>query len=265
LLTIIREHKGFWPQIWKLARLEIKKRFKGSFLGSAWAIVSPVMTLMLFWLVFTFGLRTGGPVEGVSFFLFLMVGIVPWFFIRDMISRGSKSIRSNSQYVTKINFPVSTICTFSALSYFMVHLLLFACMYIYLLAVGQAPTLYNLQIFFYAPLAFIFFLALSWTTATWIVFSKDLQSLIASLMVAVFWLSGILWNSYDLEIVWLQKLLLFNPVTYIVNGYRKAFLYNEWFWENPVETYAFLGMLVVVIIFGAYNYNRLRKDMADVL
>ncbi|MCL2403170.1 MAG: ABC transporter permease [Coriobacteriia bacterium] len=265
MLTIIREHKGFWPQIWKLARLELKKRFKGSLLGSAWAILTPVLMLLMFWFAFTIGLRVRSDIDGVSFFLFLMAGLVPWFFIRDMINKGSKSIRSNKQYVTKINFPVSTICTFSGLSYFMVHLLLLGSMIIYLAVAGYAPTVYNLQIFFYAPLMFLFFLALSWSTATWSVFSKDLQNLISSLMTAVFWLSGILWNSYTLEIEWLRKLMLFNPVTYIVNGYRKTFLYNEWFWENPLETGVFLGMLLLVVAFGAYNYTRLRKDMADVL
>jgi len=265
LLTILKEHQGFGRQIWKLARLEIRKRFKGSFFGSAWAIISPVTTLLLFWFVFTVGLRVGGDVHGVSFFLFLMVGMVPWFFIRDMINQVSKSIRAHKQYVTKINFPVSTIMTFSSLSIFMVHMLLLAFMYVYLIFAGYAPSLYNLQFFFYAPLAFFFFLALSWTTATWVVFSKDLQSLISSVMVAVFWLSGVLWNSYDLEIVWLQKLMLFNPVTFIVNGYRKSFIYFEWFWENPLEVYVFLGLFAIVVAFGIFNYNRLRKDMADVL
>ena len=265
MLTIIREHKGFWPQIWKLAVLELKKRYQGTFLGSAWAVIDPFATLLIFWFAVTIGLRVRDDVQGVSFLLFLMVGLVAWFFIRDMISRGSSCIRKNSQFVTKINFPVSTIFTFSGLSYLLVHILLLGLVYSYLIATGNAPSLYNLQIFFYMPLMIIFFLALTWTTATWVVFSKDLQSLIRSVMTGVFWFSGIIWNSYDLEIVWLQKVMLFNPVTYIVNGYRKTFLYQEWFWENPIETYVFMGMLVIVVIFGIYNFTRLRKEMADVL
>ena len=265
MLTILREHKGFGSQIWKLARLELKKRFQGTFFGSAWAVIDPLFTLIIFWFAFSIGLRAGGEVNGVSFFLFLMVGLVPWFFIKDMINKGSASIRSHSQFVTKINFPVSTIFTFTGLSYLMVHVFLLGLVYLYLLLTGNAPSLYNLQIFFYAPLMALFFLAMSWTTATWVAFSKDLRTLIRSVMTGVFWFSGIIWNSYDLEIVWLQKVMLFNPVTFIVNGYRKTFLYNEWFWESPIETYAFLGMLVVVVVFGAYNYTRLRKEMADVL
>lgn len=265
LLNIINEHKGFSRQIWKLAVLEIQRRFKGSFLGSAWAVIGPFTTLLLFWFVFTIGLRQGNEIHGVSFFLFLMVGLVPWFFIRDMIVGGARAIRGNAQFVTKINFPVSTLNTFTAVSHLIVHALLFACMYVYLIIAGYAPSIYNLQIFFYLPLAFIFFLALGWTISTWAVFSPDLQSLISSLMTAIFWLSGVLWNSYDLQVVWLKKLLLFNPVTFIVNGYRKTFLYNEWFWENPLEVYVFLGILVIVIAFGVFNYTRLRKDMADVL
>ena len=265
MFTIWKEHKGFGRQIWKLARLDLEKRFKGSLLGSAWAILDPILMLLMFWVVFAIGLRVGNEIAGVSFFLFLMVGLVPWFFIRDMINRGSRSIRANAQYVTKIKFPVSTICTFSALASFFVHVILLVLMYVYLIVVGHTPTIYNLQIFFYAPLMFLFFLALIWTTATWCVLSKDLQSLISSVLTGVFWLSGILWNSYDLQIPWLKTLMLFNPVTFIVNGYRKTFLYNEWFWENPTEAGVFFLMLVLVIAFGVFNYTRLRKDLADVL
>jgi len=263
--SIIQEHRGFWGQIWKLARLDIKKRFKGSFLGSAWAIVGPFTTLMLFWFVFTIGLRAGGDINGVPFFQFLMVGLVAWYFMRDMLNQGARTIRQNSQYVTKIHFPVSTIMTFSAISYAIVHLMLLACVYLYLVAMGNTPSLYHLQFFIYFPLMFIFFLAVTWTLAPWVVYSRDLQNLISSVMTAVFWLSGILWNSYDLGLPWLKKLMIFNPVTFFVNGYRKTFLYHEWIWERPIEVYVFLGILAITIAFGVYNYKRLRKDMADVL
>ena len=112
---------------------------------------------------------------------------------------------------------------------------------------------------------FLFFLALSWTTATFCAYSKDLENTIDAAMQALFWLSGVIWNIYDIEIGWLQTVMLFNPINYFVNGYRKAFLYGEWFWQTPLETGIFLFELLLVIIVGSYNYKRLRKTMSDVL
>lgn len=262
---IWREHKGFGRQIRMLAKLELKTMFKGSVLGSAWAVVKPVITLLMFWFTFVVGIRASGMVAGFPRFDFMLVGFVPWFFMSDSIRDGAKCIRSNAQYVTKVSFPVSTVMTFTGLSRFYIHMVLMALMYGYLLCMGYGVDVYQLQVLFYAPLMLLFFLALSWTTASWSVFSKDFLNLLRSLLTGLFWMSGIVWNSYEVENPWLRKAMLLNPVNFFANGYRKAFLYREWFWEDPLELGIFLAELVFLLVFGAWQYRRLRKDMADVL
>ncbi len=269
LFTIFKEHKGFGKQIFLLAVNDLKKTYKGAAIGPLWAVIKPAFTLFVYWFAFSIGLKSAGDIAwaGQDFprFVFMLVGFIPWFFITDSITLGAKSIRMNQQYVTKVSFPVSTIMTFTALARLFVHLFLAIIMYVILLCYGYMPTVYNLQFFLYCPLMYMFFVMLTWSTAPMAAFSKDFENMIVSIMSGIFWLTGIIYNSYDLGIPWLEKVMLLNPINFFANGYRNAFLYNTWFFENKLELIIFLAEFVLVFALGIYNYNRLRKRLPDVL
>lgn len=270
LKNIIDEHKGFGKQILKLSKTEVVKTYKGAALGPGWAIVKPSFTLFVYWFAFTIGIRGGNDVEvfGLTFskFIFLLVGFVPWFFIQESILQGAKCIRIHKQYVTKVHFPVSTIMTFTNLSKLYIHMALSVIMCVIVWLSGEAaPSLYNLQIFLYMPLMFLFFLFLSWSTAPMSAFSPDFENSIVSFMSGVFWLSGIIYNSYTLDIEFLRKLMYLNPINFFVNGYRNSFLYNRPFFANTTELTIFVIEFALVFLLGVLNYNRLRKKLPDVL
>lgn len=273
MFQIFKEHRHFGKQIMLLAVNDLKKTYKGAAIGPLWAVIKPAFTLFVYWFAFAIGLRSG---KGVTFdgqkystFIFLLVGFVPWFFINDSITLGAKSIRMNRQYVTKVSFPVSTIMTFTAVARLFVHLFLTIIMYVVLIFNGAenilTPSVYNLQFFFYCPLMFVFFVALSWSTAPMAAFSKDFESMIVSIMSGIFWISGIVYNSYNLESKALETIMQFNPINFFANGYRKAFLSGEWFFQNTTELYIFLGEFLLVFVLGLWNYKRLRKTLPDVL
>lgn len=271
MFTIFKEHRHFGKQILLLAVNDLKKTYKGAAIGPLWAVIKPAFTLFVYWFAFEIGLKSSSGIKAFgneySRFIFLLVGFVPWFFINDGITQGAKSIRMNKQFVTKVSFPVSTIMTFTALARLFVHLILVVIMYVVLLASGFMPSVYNLQFFLYLPLMFMFFVALTWSTAPMAAFSKDFENMIVSIMSGIFWLSGIIYNSYDLgkNLGWLEKVMYLNPINFFANGYRNAFLYNRWFFENTTELYIFLAEFAVVFVLGIFNYNRLRKTLPDVL
>ncbi len=276
---IPREHKGFSKQTFMLAKEDLIKTYKGAVLGPLWAVMKPLFQLFVYWFAFTIGFRSADRTEmGVPYFVFLVVGFVPWFFMSDAVSRGSRCIADNRQFVTKVSFPVSVIMTYTTISKFYVHIFLFSLSYIYLLCIGYQPSIYNLQILILAPLMFLFFLALQWSIAPMSAFSKDFSSFIATIMSGLFWLSGVCYDSYMVKSEAIRMVLLCNPMTYFSNAYRKAILCNKWIWEAPDygasmkyalhplwENAIFLLELAVVIVFGIYNYNRLRKELPDVL
>lgn len=272
MFSIFEEHRHFGRQIFLLAKNELIKTYKGAVIGPLWAAVKPMFTLFVYWFAFSIGLRSAGDVvvqlhgTGVTFdrFVFMLVGFIPWFFINDSILFGAKSIRINRHFVTKVSFPVSSIMSFTLLSKLYIHLFLAGLMYIYLLFTTGA-SIYNIQFLFYCPLMFAFFLALSWSTAPMSAFSVDFENMIISIMAGMFWLSGIVYDTYGITEPWLRRIMLLNPINFFVNGYRNAFLYERWFFEYPTELIIFVIEFALVIAFGIFNYKRMRKRLADVL
>ena len=284
MFQIAKEHKGFGKQILLLAKNELIKKYKGAVIGPFWAVVKPLFTLFVYWFAFEIGLRATGKDYSISVngsfvgtyskFLFMLVGFIPWFFMQESILFGSRSIVLNRQFVTKVNFPVSTIMTFTHVARLYIHLLLTALMYLYITFIGGtvdgvsggiAPSLYNLQFFIYMPVMFLFFLVLTWSTAPMAAFSRDFENMIISLMSGIFWLTGIVYDTYGLENDTLRRIMMLNPMTFFANGYRNTFIYHRWFWEYPSELYIFLIEFAVLIALGIFNYNRLRKKLPDVL
>ncbi len=268
---IIGEHKGKLRQIRMLSVNELKKKYKGAALGPLWALIKPTFTLFILWFAFEIGLRRNGGVHFINAkypqFVFMLTGYVPWFYISECIVGGSRSIRNNKQFVTKLSFPVSNIMTFTSLSGLYIHFLLCVIMYIVLVCLGYGPSWYNLQFFYYCAMMYLFFLVLSWATAPLSAFSKDFENLINSVITGLFWLSGIFWNTYDIRPVWLQRLMYFNPINYFVNGYRKCFLTDTFIFDAnyTTETIVFFAELVLMTFVGAHTYKKFRKILPDVL
>ena len=78
--------------IWPLAKNDFRKKFAGSYLGVVWALVQPVVTVLVYWFVFQVGLRQTSKVGGVPFILWMLAGLVPWFYFNDALQGGTKSL-----------------------------------------------------------------------------------------------------------------------------------------------------------------------------
>ena len=244
LIEIIKDHIQYKQQIFKLAKADLIKTYRGAALGWAWAIIKPAVTIFVYWFTFEIGLRAGKDVNGFPFFLWLISGVIPWFYMSDMITGGTECIRKYSYLVTKMKFPISTIPTFFSISKFMVHLVLLVIMIIIFMLMGYPPDIYLLQL----PIYMLF------------------SNLVKSLVTAVFWLSGIIWNINTIkDIPWLNVILKLNPVTYLVEGYRNCFIHKTWIWESPKTLIAFLVITALLIIAAVWVYRRLRKEIPDVL
>ena len=116
LTQIIKEHISYKNQIFKLAKADLIKTYRGAALGWMWAIIKPAVTIFVYWFAFTIGLRAGTEVNGFPYFLWIIAGVTPWFYISEMITGGTECIRKYSYLVTKMKFPVATIPTFINIS-----------------------------------------------------------------------------------------------------------------------------------------------------
>lgn len=264
MLEIIKEHKGFWRTILKLARVDLIKTYRGSALGWAWSIIKPSVTIFVYWFAFSIGLRAAKVIDDYPFFIWLIVGIIPWFYMSEMITQGTEAIRSYRHLVTKMNFPVSTISTFVSLSKLFVSLCMIGIVMIIYVANGYPLDIYILQLPFYILAMFLFFTAWSIFASPLAAISKDFSNFVKSFTTAIFWISGIMWDPSKISTDWLRILLKVNPVTYIAEGFRDIFIHKVWFFEKK-ETIVFGIVLLIMILLANSIYNKLRKDIPDVL
>jgi teichoic acid transport system permease protein len=262
---ILREHREFKTQIFQLANADIIKTYRGSALGWMWALIKPSVTIFVYWFAFTVGLRAHKAVNGYPFFLWLIAGIVPWFYISEMLKDGSRALNRYDYLVTKIKFPVSTISTFVSLSKLYVHLALLLVVTAVFVLFGHGIDIYYIQLPLYMGLMFAFFTCWSLFAAPLSAVSKDFANLVNSFIMAIFWMSGIMWDVNRIDNPTLQKLLWLNPVTWVATGYRNVFIYKRWFFEDQYPLFAFTVMLLGMLALSVYTHGRLRREIADVL
>lgn len=262
---ILNEHIKWRSQILKLAKADIIKTYSGAALGWAWALIKPAITIFVYWFAFSIGLRKGGDINGVPFILWLVVGIAPWFYMSDMITKGAAVIRKYKYLVTKMKFPVSTIPTFISLSKLFIHICLMAIIIVIFIVFGYKPQIYWLQLPIYMLLMELFFVMWSMFSSMLASMSKDFLNLVKSLTTAIFWMSGIMWDINRIHIPWLQTLLKFNPVTFVATGYRNVFIYDKWIWEDLTALGAFAIVFVIMTTAALWSYRKLIKEIPDVL
>lgn len=262
---ILKEHWVYKNQILKLAKSDIIKTYKGAALGWIWAIAKPAVTIAVFYFAFSVGLRHSQDVEGYPYFLWLIAGMIPWFYMRDTLTAGAGSIRKYKYLVTKIKYPVSTIPTYVSLSQFVVNIGLCCIMLVIFCVYGKMPDLYWLQIPFYMFLMLLFFTSWSLFSGMLSAISSDFLNLVKAVTTALFWISGIMYDVNEIEIDVVKHILLFNPITIIANGFRDSLIYKEWFWNNTTELRNFFIIYILMTILAVWSYRKLRKDIPDVL
>ena len=263
--TIIQDHINYRHQIFMLAKSDLIKTYRGAALGWAWAIVKPMVTLFVFWFAFSIGLRAGKPIAGYPYFLWLVAGMLPWFYMQELITGGAGCIRKYSHLVTKMKFPISIIPTYFNISHMYTHLILLSVTILIFIMFGYMPDIYMLQIPLYMLMMFLFFTSWSLFAGLLSSISKDFQNLVTAFSTAIFWMSGILYDVDKIRHAWVRLILKFNPVTVISSGYRKAFIYKKWFFEDKVELGCYCITLLVFTAAALWAYRKLRKEIPDVL
>ncbi len=260
-------------QSFSMAGSTLKKHYSGSLFGWAWSVVRPIVFIAVYWFAIQFGIRGNKPVvlesgQEISFFFWMMPGVITWFLLQETLSDGVNCIRKNSHLVNKMVFPIPTIPIFSVMSYCFSHLLMIALtVLVFVVAPGVGLTVRLVQIIYY----FILFFLFCCITATFIsalgVISRDFEQLIKAIMNVFFWLSPVLWQMDRIEDKHraLAMIIKLNPYNYFISGYRDAFLGGKWFWQHYAYTGYTLVFMLAFALFTAHLFKKLSPEFADVL
>ena len=253
--------------VFKLAKNDFRTRYAGSYLGAVWAFIQPVVTVLLYWFVFSVGFRQTTGNLGIPFVLYLLAGIVPWFFFQDALLGGTNALIEYSYLVKKVVFNISVLPVVKIISALFVHgffvlftVFLYACY-------GRFPDLYDLQLLYYSAATFLLVLGISYITCSVVVFFRDLSQIIGIMLQVGVWLTPIMWVAEESlqGHRTLQMVLKLNPMYYVVSGYRDALIFKKLFIEHPYWTAYFWIFTLLCFLVGNRVFQRLRVHFADVL
>ncbi len=254
--------------IWRLSRNDFKKRYAGSYLGTIWAMVPPIVTVAMYWVVFDRIFGSGPQVTytggGVPYVLFLTAGLVPWFFFSDAVMGGMTSLMEYNYLVKKVVFKVSILPIIKVTAAMFVHIGFSVVLVLIAAFYGYTPTVYTLQLFYYTFCEYVFILGLSYATCAIVLFFRDLQNLVSIMMQVGMWATPILWNINTLREKY-KPFIKLNPMTYIVEGYRSAVYEQQWFWEHFYSSTYFWIVTALLFVVSALIFKKLKPMFADVM
>lgn len=262
-MSLIRELYKNRSLIMNLSKNDFKTKYAGSYLGIFWAFVQPVITVLIYWFVFEVGFRSA-PVENFPFVLWLVVGLVPWFFFSEAWVNATHSLIEYSYLVKKVVFKISILPLVKIISALFVHIFFIGFTILLYCIYGQNLTIHVVQVLYYSICTFFLALGLSYLTSAIIPFLKDFGQIIGILLQIGIWMTPIMWsyNIIPLKYQWILKL---NPMYYIVEGYRDTFINHIWFWERYNQTMYFWGISAIIFVVGMMLFKKLKPHFSDVL
>lgn len=267
LATILKDNWEWRKQIGRLAIFELVKKSRGAVLSWAWFFIKPGMYIFCFWFALDVGLRAGGVTEpgAPPYILWLCAGLIPWFFIQDMLGAGIDVMHRYPYLVNKIKFPLSGISTIFTSATMLVELMLIAVLFVIYFACGMPLDTYLLQVPVLLVIMFAFWNLVSILFSQLSAISKDVSNLMKALSTPFFWLSGVIFDGRSIPVEWIQIVLYFNPITFFVTSFRGAFYDKTWFWENPSLCGGFVAVFTITLLLTLIVYKNLNEEVADVL
>lgn len=260
---IVRKRK----LIWDLAKADFRKRFVGSYFGIVWMLVQPIVTVLIYFFIFQVGFKSVPPVPGVPYVLWLIPGIVPWFFYGEALNCVTGCLQEYSYLVKKVVFQVEILPIIKLISCMLVHAFFVGIMLVVFLCYGRFPMATWIQILYYSFAAAMLALAFGYLTSAINVFFKDMAQIVSICLQFGMWLTPIMYQEtmFADKAPWFVTALKLNPFYYVVAGYRDSMLTGNWFWERPKLGIYFWAVTNVIGFLGLRVFKRLRPHFSDVL
>lgn len=244
---------------------DIRSRYKGSVLGLAWAILTPMMMLVVYTFVFSVVFKArwhGGSGSKTEFALLLFSGLVIFNIFAECINRSPSIIVSNPNFVKKVVFPVELLpvvilgtSLFQGMMSFIVWLIF------YMIFFGTPQPTILLLPFVIFPMI-LFTLGFSWILASFSVYIRDIIQIVGVVTTILLFLSPVFYSISMLPESF-QTIMRINPLTTIIEQARDVMI-----WGKMLDIKIYVTQLVfslLVCILGYSIFKNTKKGFADVL
>ena len=260
-MALLSEHRGL---VRSMVRRDLSSRYKGSVIGPAWAVITPVVMIVIFTAILSgiFGARFGPQGGHLNFATNLFCGLLPWIAFSDGVLRSTTSLTDNVNLVKRVVFPTEALPVNLALSGIAQQLI----GTVVLLAVALIlehtirPTALLLPLLLVPQ--FLVTAGLGWLMASLGVFIRDMPQINQLTLTTWMYLTPIFYpeNIIPPKYQWMVNL---NPMAPLVRNYRRILL------EGRAPDWRGLGVTtvfaLVCFVFGYWWFQRTKKAFADIL
>jgi lipopolysaccharide transport system permease protein len=260
-MTSIIEYRGL---IWNFIKRDISSKYVGSLLGLYWSILNPIITLVVYIIVFGvfLNVRLPGSTSIWDFALYFAAGFLPWLAFQDSVIRASRSIIDNKNYIKKVPFPSEIFPIYTTFSEF-VNLLIGLVIYLLLfMFLKGTPTVYILLLPMAIILQMIFTLSLAFFLSSGAVYFRDIPTMLGPLFMIWFWATPIAYtvNLIPVNFQWIVRL---NPAYYMIEIYRDVLFFGKFPEMNILIP--FLIFSVVLFIISILFFQKTKTGFGELL
>jgi lipopolysaccharide transport system permease protein len=271
---VVYEHKRGWAALklrevwdyrellWFLTWRDVSIRYKQAVLGVAWAVIQPVLTMLVFTLVFNRGLGVKSPDPALPYAVFSMSGLLIWNYFNSGLSRAANCLVGGSHLITKVYFPRLVLPISGVTAGIVDFLIAFVVLLILMGALGIAPVWTIVFVPLFVLLTMLTALALGlWLSALNVLY-RDFQYIVPIFLSLLMFVSPVIYPIDQLPEGWIQTLFSLNPMTGAIGGFRWALLGQAW----PGD-YLWIGTAIVLVLLfgGLFFFKRIERVFADVV
>jgi lipopolysaccharide transport system permease protein len=246
--------------IYFLTWRDIKVRYKQAVLGLAWALLQPLLTVLIFTVVFGILLET--PSQGLPYPLFAISALLPWQLFANALQRSSISLVGNANLITKIYFPRLAI----PLSSVMAALVDFGVSFFVLIGMMVYYRFMPGWNILWLPVIILFALLTALAVGLWLsainVQYRDVQHMVPFIVQVWMYASPIV---YPIEIIpegiW-RTLYGLNPMVGVIQSYRWALLGGD---QPDATMLISIVVVLILLVSGVYYFRRMEKTFADIV
>lgn len=254
-LWVYRELVFF--MVWR----DIKVKYKQTLLGMAWAVIQPVMTMLVF--TFLFDRVAKLPTDGIPYPIFAFTALLPWGLFVTALNQGSRSLVAHNNMVTKIYFPrliLPMSSVFAGLVDFAIAFVILVGLMIYYRFVPAWNLVWTLPLFLLLAIITALGVAL-WLSAINVQYRDVNQALP---FLTQFWLfaTPVAYSASVISDKW-QILYSLNPMAGVVNGFRWALLGTG---NGPdITLWVSVAISILIFISGLFYFRSMEKTFADTI
>jgi ABC-type polysaccharide/polyol phosphate export permease len=250
--------------VWNFIKRDISSKYVGSLLGLYWSVINPIITLVVYIIVFGVFLkvRLPGDPNIWDFALYFAAGFLPWIVFNDSVMRSCRSIIDNKHYIKKVPFPSEIFPIYVTLSE-IVNLFIGLVIYFGLFVLLKGiPTVFILLLPVAILLQLMFTLSFAFLLSSGAVYFRDIPQILGALFMIWFWATPIAYtvNLIPADFRWIVQL---NPAYYMLEIYRDALFYGK-FPEISILV-PFLIFSVVLFFTSVIVFQKTKRGFSELL